>query len=215
MDEGAPAVRVVKETFTPETGDYMTLTIFEHGATETKTKSKKLDEGTSTTPCFKPDDLYSYHARATMGRILGEWLARYKLTLTELIHNAWALEKFEAAGTVSQHAIQKVAVAQASESESSVTQIVKHLNSLCTLAISRVYKDERRGLFPLLEAGQIGPFAERLGGSPDARYALNGVLAKYLRTATPSWDAKLQCLLGLMGKLPVTGPGSSSKVDGL
>src|SRR5258706_7757299 len=72
LDEGVPAVRVVKETYQPETGDYMTLTIFEHGATVIKTKSKKLDDGASSTPCFKPDDLYSYHARSTMARILGE-----------------------------------------------------------------------------------------------------------------------------------------------
>jgi hypothetical protein len=215
VEEGVPAVRVVKETHTPETGDYLTLTIFEHGATETKTKSKKLDEGTSTTPCFKPDDLYSHHARATMARILGDWLAAQKLTLTELIHNARALEKFESAGTVYQHAIQKVAVAQASESESSVTQIVKHLDGLCTAAIHRVYKDERRGLFPLLEAGQFGPFAERLGASPDARYALNGALAKYLRTAAPNWDAKLQSLFGLMKQLPAEGPGRALLLNGI
>src|SRR5258706_15236706 len=76
LAEGAPAVRVVKETYQPETGDYMTLTIFEHGATETKKKSKKLDEGTSPTPCFKADDLYSYHARSTMARILRDCLSR-------------------------------------------------------------------------------------------------------------------------------------------
>src|ERR1700681_4852873 len=141
LDEGAAAVRVIKETHQPETGDYLTLTIFEHGVTEIKKKNAKLDEGASSTPCFKPDDLYSYHARATMGRILAEWLGRHKLTPTEFIHTAAALEKFEATGTVFQHAIQKVAVAQASESDSSVAQIVKSLNELCTTAMKRVFKD--------------------------------------------------------------------------
>src|SRR6266550_1542330 len=215
VEEGAPAVRVVKETHTPETGDYLTLTIFEHGTTETKTKSKKLDDGTSSTPCFKPDDLFSHHARATMARILGDYLTAHKLTLTELIHSSWALEKLESAGTVYQHAIQKIAVAQASESESSVTQIVKHLDGLCTLAIHRVYKDERRGLFPLLEAKQFGPFAERLASSPEGRYALNGALAKYLRTAALNWDAKLQSLLGLMRQLPAEGPGRALLLNGI
>jgi hypothetical protein len=202
IEEGAPAVRVVKETYQPETGAYMTLTIFEHGATETKKKSKKLDDGTSSTPCFKADDLYSYHARSTMSRILSEWLARQKLTLTELLHSAAALEKFEATGTTYQHAIQKVAVAQASESESSVAQIVKQLNELCSTAIHRVYNDNRRGLFPLVQAGQFGPLVERLAPSADARYVLNGVLAKYLSSGS-SWDAKLRSLLALMAELPV------------
>src|SRR5258708_20572525 len=39
-------------------------------------------------PCFKPDDLYSYHARATMTRLLHDYLARHKLTVTELIHRS-------------------------------------------------------------------------------------------------------------------------------
>ncbi len=214
LDEGAVAVRVVKETYQPETGDYMTLTIFEHGATETKKKSKKLDEGTNPTPCFKPDDLYSYHARSTMARILGEWLARQKLTLTELIHSAAAMEKFEATGTTYQHAIQKVAVAQASESEFSVAQIVKQLNELCTAAIHRLYKDERRGLFPLKQAGEFGPLAERLASSADARYVLNGVLAKYLVSAS-TWDAKLQSLLALMAELPAEAAPRALLLNGI
>src|SRR5205814_5817736 len=85
----------------------------------------------------------------------------------------------------------------------------------CTVAINRVYKDERRGLFPLLEAGHIGAFAERVAGNSDARYTLNGVLAKYLRTAGPSWDAKLQCLLGLMGELPAEGPGRTLMLNAI
>src|SRR5882672_9106717 len=204
--DGAAAVRVTKETHNPETGDYLSLTIFEHGATEIKKKNAKLDEGASSTPCFKVDDLYSYHARATIGRILAEWLARYKLTPTEFIHTATALEKFEATGTVFQHAIQKVAVAQASESESSVAQIVKSLNELCTTAMRRVYKDERRGLFQTLEVGQFGPQAQSLATNPEGRYVLNGALVKYLAPAA-SWDAKLRSLLLLMTELPADGPG--------
>src|SRR5258706_14498061 len=63
LDEGAVAVRVVKETYQPETGDYMTLTIFEHGATETKKKNKKLDEGTNPNACSQAADPNSEHAR--------------------------------------------------------------------------------------------------------------------------------------------------------
>ena len=206
VQDGAAAVRVTKETHKPETGDYLSLTIFEHGATEIKKKNAKLDEGASSTPCFKVDDLYSYHARATIGRVLAEWLARYKLTPTEFIHTATALEKFEATGTVFQHAVQKVAVAQASESDSSVAQIVKSLNELCTTAMKRVFKDERRGLFPTLQAGEFGPLAQSLGTNPEGRFILNGALAKYLAPAA-NWDAKLRSLLLLMGELPADGSG--------
>jgi hypothetical protein len=207
LEEGqAAAVRVVKETYQSSTGDYMSLTIFEGGHTEVKKKNKKVEDIATVSPCFKPDDLYSYHARMTMTRILGDWLARQKLTVTELIHGAAALERFEATGTTYQHAIQKVAVAQAAESESTVAQIVKQLNELCTSAINRVYKDEKRKLFPELQAGQFGALATKLGASPEGRYVLNGALSKYLSHAK-SWDAKLQRLLVLMEELPAEGLG--------
>src|SRR5262249_22019309 len=131
-DGQATAVRVVKETFQPDTGDYMSLTVFEDGKIEIKKKNTKVEELENPTPCFKPDDLYSYHARMTIARLIGDWLARQRLTVTELIHSAAALEKFEATGTTYQHAVQKVAVSQASESNVPVAQIVKQLNELST-----------------------------------------------------------------------------------
>jgi hypothetical protein len=206
LEEGrAAAIRVVKETFQPSTGDYMSLTIFDAGKAEIKKSNKKVEEVANTAPCFKPDDLYSYHARMTMSRVLGDWLGRQKLSVIELIHSAAALERFEATGTTYQHSIQKVAVAQAAESESSVAQIVKQLNELCTNAIHRVYKDERRGLFPVLQAGKFGALAERLASKPDGRYLLNGAIVKYLGSAK-SWDTKLQHVLVLMDELPAEGP---------
>jgi len=203
-DGKAAAVRVVKETFQPETGDYMSLTIFEDGKVTVAKKNKKTDDIENPMPCFKPDDLYSYHARTTMSRILGEWLARQRLTVTELLHSAAALEKFEATGTTYQHAIQKIAVAQASDSNFPVAQIMKQLNDLCTAAIHRVYKDERRGLFQAVQPGKFGAFADRISENPEARYILNGILAKHLATAN-GWDAKLQFLLSLMHEIPAEG----------
>ena len=206
LDEGrAGAVRVVKETYQSSTGDYLSLTIFEGGNTEVKKKNNKVDQIETTAPCFKPDDLYSYHARMTMARVLGEWLGRQKLTVTELIHSAAALEKFEATGTTYQHAIQKIAVAQAADSDASVAQIVKQLNELCTAAIHRVYRDEKRGHFAELQPGGFGPLAERLGAGLDSRYVLNGAITKYLSHAK-TWDAKLQRLLVLMKEVPAEGP---------
>src|SRR4051812_43252755 len=159
IQEGrAAAVRAVKETYHPDSGDYASLTIFEDGKVEVKKKHKKTQDVASPSPCFKPDDLYSYHARTTAARILADWLARQKLTVTELLHSASALETLEATGTTYQHAIQKIAVAQATETDYPVTQLVKQLDELCTTAIHRVYKDDKRKLFPELKAGQFGAF---------------------------------------------------------
>lgn len=206
LSEGrASAVRVVKETL-QSNGDYLSLTIFEDGKTETQKKNKKTEDIDSPVPCFKPDDLYSYHARMTIARILVDWLARQRLTVIELLHSASALEKLEATGTTFQHGIQKIAVAQAAESNFPVAGIIKQLNELCTTAIHRVYKDEKKNVFPKLEVGKFGPFATKLGASLDARYTLNGALAKYL-SAAKGWDEKLQMLLGLMAEIPAEGPG--------
>jgi hypothetical protein len=218
LEEGrAAAVRVVKETLLSGSSDYVSLVVLEEGNVQVKKKNKKVEDLDSPVPCFKPDDLYSYHARQTLLRLVGDWLGRQRMTVTELLHSASALEKFEATGTTFQHAIQKVAVAQAADTNFPVSQIVKQLNELCTTAIHRVYKDEKRGLFPEIEGGKFGPLAEKLGGQPDGRYVLNGILAKHLAPAA-NWDAKLKLLLNLMAELPAEGPGRAlllACIDGM
>jgi len=110
-------VRVVKETRLDDSSDYIKPDDLRRWQAQVKAKGgKKIEDLDSPVPCFKPDDLYSYHARQTLSRVLGDWLGRQHLTGTELLHSAAALEKFEATGTTFQHAIQKVAVAQAADS---------------------------------------------------------------------------------------------------
>jgi hypothetical protein len=195
-DERATGVKVVKETYNEDTGDYLTLKVFEDGHNQFKSTPAEEDVPHAL-PCFKPDDLYSYHARATISRLLGEYLARNKLTLTELGHRADALEKLEATGTVLQHAIQKVAVAQAASTTTPVQQIVKSLNELTNNAIHRVYRDRRKGYFPKVAADEFNALAAKLNGQSDASYVLNGALALYLSDAQ-GWDEKVMRLLTLV-----------------
>ncbi len=191
MAEGAATgVKVIKETYNAETGDYLTLKIFEDGHNQSKVEPAAEDVP-NVLPCFKPDDLYSYHARATMARLLGDYLARQKLTVTELIHRADALEKFEATGTIYQHAVQKIAVAQASSTKKPVQQIIKDLNELATKAIGRVYRDDRKGYFPEVATGKFSALADKLASDGDGAYVLNGALAKHLADAK-GWDEKLR-----------------------
>mgnify|MGYP003347071968 CR=1 FL=1 len=89
----------------------------------------------------------------TMGRLLTDYLARNKVTITELIHRADLLEKLEATGTMYQFAIQKVAVAQAANTTTGVQQIVKSLNELTTKALHRVYRDQRVSFDPRRKFG--------------------------------------------------------------
>jgi hypothetical protein len=204
-DGQATGVKVVKETYNNETGDYLTLKIFEDGHTKLKT-DVAAEDVPHALPCFKPDDLYSYHARATMARLLSEFLARNRITITELIHRADALEKFEATGTLYQHAIQKIAVAQASSTTTPVQQIIKNLNDLATKAIQHVYRDAKRDYFPEIKTGDFAVLADKLADESDGAYILNGVLARHLAPAK-AWNEKLLSLLALMAEAPAEGAG--------
>ncbi|MBI3676418.1 MAG: hypothetical protein HY243_07340 [Proteobacteria bacterium] len=205
-DGGATGVKVIKETYNEESGDYLTLKIFEDGHNKVKSEPAAEDVPHAL-PCFKPDDLYSYHARATIARLLGEFLARQKLTVTELLHRADALEKLEATGTVFQHAIQKIAVAQASSTSVSVQQIVKSLNELTTKAMNRVYRDARKVCFPDVQPGKFGAFAAKASAESDGLYLLNGTISRHLRPAK-TWNEKLSMLLALMGEAEKSSEGA-------
>jgi len=201
--EKATGVKVVKETYDDDTGDYLSLKIFEDGHNKMKIAPAQEDTPPSL-PCFKPDDLYSYHARQTMMRLFGDFLARNKITITELIHRADMLDKLEATGTVYQHAVQKIAVAQAASSTTPVQQIVKNLNELATQATQRVYRDQRKGLFPNPRTDQFAELAAKLAGQGDAAYIFNGALARHLRD-TQGWNDKVLALLEILAQTPASG----------
>jgi len=196
----ATGVKVVKETYNEESGDYLTLKIFEDGRNEMKVSAAK-EEPPQALPCFKPDDLYSYHSRQTMSRLFIDFLSRNRITITELIHRADLLEKLEATGTVYQHAIQKIAVAQASSTAVPVQQIIKSLNELATQALQRVYRDQKKGLFPNPDVHQFGELAAKLAAQGDAAYIFNGALARHLRDCE-GWNGRVLALLQILQQAP-------------
>lgn len=192
----ATGVKVVKESYDNDTGAYQSLKIFEDGHNKMKVEAAKEDQP-SALPCFKPDDLYSYHSRSTMARLLGEYLARQRLTVTELIHRGDALEQLEATESTYQHAIQKVAVAQASSTQMPVQKIVKSLQDLTTKAMNRVYCDEKRDYFPKAQEGQFAALARKIAQDGDKTYLFNGAIAHYLADAN-GWNEKLMRLLSIL-----------------
>jgi hypothetical protein len=201
--EKATGVKVVKETYDPDTGEYLSLKIFEEGHTRLKMRPAEEDLPHAL-PCFKPEDFYSYHARSTLARLLHDFLARQKLTVTELIHRADALEKLEATGTIYQHAIQKIAVAHAASTSTPVQQIIKSLNELATRAMQRVYRDAHNGCFTALKPGEFAGFAKKMAAAADGAYWLNASIAQYLASSA-NWNDKLQRLLLLLREVPAEG----------
>ena len=62
------AVRVTRESLDPETGEYFPIVILNLGVPE-KPKKVKVKEATDPL-CVSPQDLYTYHARERIGRLL-------------------------------------------------------------------------------------------------------------------------------------------------
>lgn len=159
MKNGAKAVKVMKETFNEDTGDYLSLKVFEEGSNAKTARAKCIEEDVPTSPCFRVDDLYSYHARKTIALLVPDFLARHQVTVIELGHRADLLERLEATGTLLQHAIQKVAVAQVAQREDHLHKIIRGLHELVTQLIQRVYKDAEKGRFTKAAPGEFGPLA--------------------------------------------------------
>jgi hypothetical protein len=192
---GATGVKVVKETYNEQSGDYLSLKIYEHG--EKKMKPKPAQEDVPTSPCFKVDDLYSYHARKTIALLIPDFLAHNCVTVTELGHRADLLEKLEATGTLLQHAVQRVAVAQAASGENQLAKIIRTLHELVTQLVHRVYRDDEKGRFVDCKPGQFRALAAKYAASSDGKYLLNGAISRYLRPAK-RWDDKVRLLMALM-----------------
>jgi hypothetical protein len=206
MNDGATGVKVVKETYNDDTGDYLSLKIFEDGHNKVKVAPAQ-DEFPPSPPCFKVDDLYSYHARKTIALLIPDFLRHFKVTVTELGHRADLLEKLEASDNILQFAVQRVAVAQAANSDQQLQQIIKKLNELADQAFKRVYRDARKGRFPVTERAHFGQLAEKLAAATDGRYVLNGVIAQYLADAS-GWDQKVFRLMALIEEARGDGRGA-------
>ncbi|MGF1456595.1 MAG: hypothetical protein ACFB6R_14605 [Alphaproteobacteria bacterium] len=202
---GLKGVRVVKETLDPDTGEYMSLVVHEVGDGGAVTgASASSDE--AVLPCFCPQDLYSSHARATIARLLSDYLGRQCMTVTELLHRADALETLAATGTIVQHAIQKIAVAHAGATGQSIHDTVRKLNDLVSRATERVYKDARSGTLPEIgEDGLAGAY-DSVAYSDEPDYLLCSSVAAHL-AALKSWGEKLRAVLALMPTLPDEGLG--------
>jgi hypothetical protein len=199
---GAVGVRVFKETFKAETGDFMTLKVLEEG--DVADAKKRVSDATSL-PCFKPDDFYSFHGRRAIARLLKEALGRWRITATELLHHTGHIERLELTGTVMQHAVQKAAVKHAGATGEPVQQVVKQLNELVSRAIERVVLDERNGRLPRIGAEGFGALCTRFAEAAGAEYYLNAAIAWHIEDAK-SWGEKLDTVIGLLGALPPEGP---------
>lgn len=200
---GAVAVRVLKETFDEATGDFQSVRVFQEG--DTADPPTKADAPLKVQlPCFKPEDLYSLHARRTIAQLLRQALSRWRITPTELLHHAGHINRLEQAGTELQHAVQKMAIKHAGATGQPVQQTVVKLNDLVDKAIGRVLRDSKANMFPNIRKIGFPELCASLAGGQNAIYVLNGAIALHIEGAD-SWRAKLALILELIESSPENG----------
>lgn len=192
----ARAVRVYRETFNEDTGEFLSQKVFEEGSAG----EKESKEGVHL-PCAKPDDLYTANGKRTIARLLRDALAGWRITATELLHHPGHVQRLELAGTVLQQAIQKWAVKHAGNTGQPVQQIIIKLDELVTEATRRVVVDGQNHKFPSIEKEGFAPLLARLVNAPMPEYLVNGALARQIAHAR-NWSEKLESLLALISELP-------------
>jgi hypothetical protein len=195
----AVAVKVTKETLDPETREFASVVILSKGEPE-PVKAKKPREDIEPL-CVSPQDLYTFHARERIGRLLDAWLARNRATPFELLHRADLIEKLDASGLELQHAIQKVAIPEAQARGVGVHEIIRTFQRLVQSAIDRVLRDARKGALPQIDTESFAEVAERLVNDPDRCYLLGAAVARAIGDAS-SWREKVSRLLDLADAAP-------------
>ncbi|HEY2659941.1 MAG TPA: hypothetical protein VGI79_09480 [Caulobacteraceae bacterium] len=198
----AVGVKVTKETLDGDTREFKSVTILSKGETEQK-KVKPPRENLEPL-CVSPQDLYSGHARDRIGRLLEGFLSRNRATAFELLHRADLAEQLDAAGMDLQHAIQKVAIPEASARGVSVHELIRSFQKLAQSTIDRVLRDGRKGVFPDISGDGFAAVVEGLVQNPERHYVLGGSVAINIGRAV-NWADKVTRLLDLADKAP-TGP---------
>lgn len=199
----ATAVRVTKETLEEDSREFKSVVILTRGDA---TEKKKKKTGDDTAPlCVSPADLYTVHARETIGRLLEAWLGREKASPFELLHRPDLIEKLDAAGMELQHAIQKIAVPESQERGVGVHEVIRHYMGLIQSAIDRVLADAKQNNFPDLAVEPFSDAAERLMGDPERAYLLGAGVAQSMAGAS-TFGEKVNRLLDLADAAPTT-PG--------
>ena len=195
------AVRVMRETLDPATGEFHSLTILTQGVPE-RPRKVKVPEATEPL-CVSPQDLYTCHARERIGRLFETWLERQEATPFELLHRPDLVERLEASGVEIAHAIQKIAVPEAHARGVSLGEMTKSFKSLGERAVERLMRDARKGL-PHVSPDTFAKTATQLAKDPEGAYRLGCAVAASLAPAQ-SWSEKVGLLLDLADNAPEKG----------
>ncbi|MCG8443139.1 MAG: hypothetical protein MI723_15145 [Caulobacterales bacterium] len=186
------SARVSKEVFEDDDRAFRSFTVFEAGGERYEDDGRA--DRKAELPCRGPSDLVKGYARQLITRSLSGWLKRNRALSLELLHRVDLVEKLEASNTEMQHAVQKIAIAQASASEASVQHFVKQINTLVQQATEQIYAEHRAKKIPTLKSGELASLLSDIAAKPDREHLLRGAIAQRLKN-TKDWPSKLQRIL--------------------
>ncbi|MDO1559446.1 hypothetical protein Q0812_08400 [Brevundimonas sp. 2R-24] len=199
-DKRACSVRVCKETLDPETMEFQSVTLVTKGLPEPERKARPRDAAAQQV-CSAPQDLYTPHARETIGRVLEDWLARNNATAFELLHRPDLIEKLDASGVELQHAIQKVAIPESQDTGQPIHEVIRSYQALVQKAIDRVIRAGRGGVFPDLKTQGVAAVAHKLAADPERAFRIGGAICAFLAPMR-SWPERLEAMMDLADALP-------------
>ncbi|WP_292054754.1 MULTISPECIES: hypothetical protein [unclassified Brevundimonas] len=203
-DKIAASVKVTKETLNPATMEFASVSVLRLGAPDPVRKKPKA-EAPAGPACRTPADLYTVHARESLGRVLEDWLRRQGATVFELLHSPVLAERLDASGVEVQHAIQKVAVPEAQATGQDLHGLIRTYQKLSDQAVERVIRAGRKGDFIDPATMPIARIAEKLQGEQERAFRMGGSIALALQGLRGS-RARLTALLDLCDQAPESGP---------
>lgn len=136
------SVRVVREVWDADSSGFRGGAIFEVGPEKFSGDDKPAE---ATIPCLTPDDLSGPAARDTVRRALSGWLERSQVCPMELLNRPDLIEELDGSDTDLQHAIQKVAIARAQNSDASVHAYVRLITELVQRGVEQSRKEAKAG----------------------------------------------------------------------
>ncbi|TGY89213.1 hypothetical protein E5163_08835 [Marinicauda algicola] len=192
------SVRVTREDFDEATRTFRSVTIFHSGPEKFEEVREKT--GQATLPCLTPADLAGPAARETTRRVLGPWLERHQICPMELLYRPDMIEKLDSSDTDLQHAIQKIAVARAQNTDASVHAYVRLLTELVQKGIDQARREaSRKAKTP--KAASFAALAEKIVAEGSAEKRLRTAIAEELAECS-GMPAKAERLLDMLDDMP-------------
>lgn len=194
------SVRVKREQWISEESAFVGGTILETGAE--RFVEPEVKTGEASLPCLTPEDLAGSAARDTVRRVLSGWLERKQVAPLELLHRPELIEELDGSDTDLQHAVQKVAIARAQNSDASVHAFVRIINDLVEKGVAQARKAAKKRKRDTSSDG-FARIVEKIhaDGAPERR--LRTAIADKLADHR-DFTAKASALLDLCQELPAS-----------